>query len=150
MGDAHDTADDRSMSTYRLDRLFAPRSVALVGASPRPTSVGRTILNNLRTGGFAGPIHLVNPRYGEIEGIPAVKSIADLPDAPDVVIIAAPPAEVPGLIAAAGAKGRPAAIVITAGLGHGPGSLSEAADARPAHRACGSSAPTASAFSFLR
>ena len=115
------------MSTYRLDRLFAPRSVALVGASPRPTSVGRTVLNNLRTGGFAGPIQLVNPRYGEIEGVAAVKSIADLPDTPDVVVIAAPPAEVPGLIAAAGAKGIPAAIVITAGLGHGPGSLSEAA-----------------------
>ncbi len=115
------------MSTYRLDHLFAPRSVALVGASPRPTSVGRTILSNLRKGGFAGPIHLVNPRYGEIEGIAAVKSIADLPDIPDVVIIAAPPPQVPGVVAAAGAKGIPAAIVITAGLGHGPGSLSEAA-----------------------
>ena len=55
------------MSTYRLDRLFAPRSVALVGASPRPSSVGRTILNNLQTGGFAGPIQLVNPRYSEID-----------------------------------------------------------------------------------
>src|SRR6478609_8276989 len=115
------------MSTYRLDRLFAPRSVALVGASPRPSSVGRTILNNLRTCGFAGPIRLVNPRYGRIEGVAAVKSIADLPDTPDVVVIAAPPAAVPDLIAAAGAKGIPAAIVITAGLGHGPGSLSDAA-----------------------
>src|SRR6476659_4632172 len=103
------------MSTYRLNRLFAPRSVALVGASPRPSSVGRTILNNLRTGGFAGPIQLVNPHYGEIEGLAAVKSIADLPDAPDVIIIAAPPAEVPDLIAAACTKGIPAAIVITAG-----------------------------------
>ena len=55
------------MSTYRLERLFAPRSVALVGASPRPTSVGRTVLNNMRAGGFAGPIQLVNPRYSEID-----------------------------------------------------------------------------------
>jgi acetyltransferase len=115
------------MSTYRLERLFAPRSVALAGGSPRSRSVGRTILNNLRVGGYAGPIQLVNPRYGEIEGVPAVKSIADLSGAPDVVIIAAPPSEVPGLIAAAGAKGISAAIVITAGLGHGAGSLSEAA-----------------------
>src|SRR6478736_5573745 len=115
------------MSTYRLDHLFAPRSVAVVGASPRPTSVGRTILNNMRTGGFSGSIQLVNPHYSKIEGVPAVKSIADLPDTPDVVVIAAPPSEVPGLIAAAGTKGIPAAIVITAGLGHGSGSLSEAA-----------------------
>src|SRR6187402_2947698 len=103
------------MSTYRLERLFAPRSVALVGASPRPTSVGRTVLNNLCAGGFSGPIQLVNPHYSEIEGVAAVKSIADLLNAPDVAVIAAPPAEVPGLIAAAGTKGIPAAIVITAG-----------------------------------
>ena len=63
------------MSTYRLDRLFAPRSIALVGASPRPTSVGRTILNNVRTGGFAGPIHLVNPHYSEIEGVPQSRAL---------------------------------------------------------------------------
>src|SRR5580765_7450006 len=114
------------MSTYRLDRLFAPRSVALVGASPRPTSVGRTVLNNIRAGGFAGSIQLVNPRHREIEGVAAIKSIDDLPNAPDVVITAPAP-EVPGLISAAGAKGCPAAIVITAGLSHGVGSLSEAA-----------------------
>ena len=75
------------MSTYRLDRLFAPRSVALVGASPRGTSVGRTILDNLRAGGFPGSIHLVNPNYSEIGGIPAVKTIAELSQTPDVVIV---------------------------------------------------------------
>ncbi len=116
------------MSTYRLDRLFAPRSIALIGASPRSTSVGRTILNNVRAGGFAGPIYLVNPHYSEIDGVQSVKSIADLPEAPDVVIIAAPAREVPALIEAAGAKGCPAAIVVTAGLGHGAGSLSEATE----------------------
>jgi acetyltransferase len=116
------------MSTYRLDRLFAPRSVALVGASPRPTSVGRTVLSNIRAGGFAGSIQLVNPRHSEIEGVAAIKSIAALPTVPDVIIITAPAPEVPGLVSAAGAKGCPTAIVITAGLGHGPGSLSEAAE----------------------
>ncbi len=113
------------MSTYRLDRLFAPRSVALVGASPRQTSVGRTILKNLRMGGFQGAIHLVNPHYAELDGVSAVKSIADLPVAPDLVIIAAPPSAVPGLVAAAGDKGCATAIVVTSGLGHGPGSLAE-------------------------
>jgi acetyltransferase len=57
------------MSTYRLENLFAPRSVALVGTSPRERSVGRMILRNLREAGFAGAIELVNPKYSEIEGI---------------------------------------------------------------------------------
>ena len=73
------------MSTYRLDKLLAPRAVALIGASPRPSSVGRMILKNLRDGGFAGAIHLVNPRYDRIEGVAAVKRIEDLPTAPDLV-----------------------------------------------------------------
>jgi acetyltransferase len=62
------------MSTYRLDKLFSPRSVAVVGASPRDTSPGRAVLRNLRAAGFEGSVSLVNPRYGEIEGIKAVNS----------------------------------------------------------------------------
>jgi acetyltransferase len=50
------------MSTYRLDKLFSPRSVAVVGASPRDSSAGHAVLRNLRRGGFAGAIGLVNPR----------------------------------------------------------------------------------------
>ena len=57
------------MSTYRLDRLLAPRSVALVGASPREGSLGRAILRNLREAGFPGPIDLVNPHHAAIDGI---------------------------------------------------------------------------------
>ena len=57
------------MSTYRLDNLFSPRSVALIGASPRPTSPGRAILRNLRRADFKGSVHLINPHYDEIEGI---------------------------------------------------------------------------------
>jgi acetyltransferase len=114
------------MSTYRLDKLLAPRAVALVGASPRPTSVGRMILKNLREAGFAGPIALVNPKYPEIDGVRAVKDIADLSAPLDLVIVAAPPPAVPGIVATAAARGCQAAIIITAGLGHGPGSLAEA------------------------
>ena len=113
------------MSTYRLDELFAPRTVALIGASPRPASVGRMILKNLRDGGFDGAIHLVNPRYDRIEGVAAVKRIDDLPTAPDLVIVTAPAREVAEVIAAAGARNCGAAIIISAGLGHGPGSLAD-------------------------
>jgi acetyltransferase len=113
------------MSTYRLDKLFSPRSVALIGASPRPTSPGRAVLRNLRSAGFEGPIHLVNPHYDEIEGVRSVRSLDELVDAPDLIVIAVPPQVVPAIVAAAGEKGTAAGIIITAGLGHGPGSLAE-------------------------
>jgi acetyltransferase len=116
------------MSTYRLDCIFNPRSVALIGGSPRKYSVGGAVLRNLCRAGFGGAIGLVNPHHKSIEGITAVKTVSDLADPPDLAVIAAPPAIVPGLIAGLGSKGCAAAIVLTAGLGHGPGSLSEAAE----------------------
>jgi acetyltransferase len=67
------------MSTYRLDRLFAPRSIAVVGGSPRYTSPGRAVLKNLRSGGFAGAVHLVNPHYESIEGSPRSNPMARYP-----------------------------------------------------------------------
>jgi len=122
------------MTTYRLDRMFAPRSVAVVGASPREHSVGRKILRNLKAANFAGPIHLVNPNYAEIEGVTTTRSTADLPET-DLLVITSPPATVPQIIAHAGARGCASAVVITAGLGTGEGSLAEAAvQAAGAHR----------------
>ena len=114
------------MSSYRFDRLFEPRSIALVGASPREKSVGRLILRNLRDAGFAGTIQLVNPNHPEIEGIAAVKSPDALPVAPDLAVIASPPPTIPAAVAALAAKGCAVGIIITSGLGHGPGSLAEA------------------------
>jgi acetyltransferase len=111
------------MSTYRLEKLFSPRSVAVIGASPRATSPGRAVLRNLKTAGFAGPVHLVNPHYAAIDDVLAVKSFAELPQVPDLVVIAVPPPGVPAIVAAAAEAGSAAAIIITAGLGHGPSSL---------------------------
>ncbi|HZW54529.1 MAG TPA: acetate--CoA ligase family protein, partial [Candidatus Elarobacter sp.] len=116
-----------AMSTYRLDRLFAPRSVAIVGASLRERSLGRTVLRNVIGGGFPGRVHLVNPDHAQIDGVAAVASLAALPEAPDLAVVAVPPPAVPETVAAAAAKGVAAAIIITAGLGHGPGSLAEEA-----------------------
>ena len=116
------------MSTYNLDKLFSPRSIAVVGASPRKTSSGRAVVENLLRAGFPGPIHVVNPHYDAIEGVHAVKSYEALPEAPDVAVIAVPPAAVPDAVAAAARKGTAAGIIVTAGLGHGPGSLAELAE----------------------
>src|SRR5215471_7710296 len=114
------------MSTYRLDQLLSPRSVAVVGASPRVTSAGHAVLRNLRAAGFQGKLDLVNPHYSEIDGLRSVNSVLDLVEAPDLVAIAVPAQEVPNVVAAAAEKGAAAAIIITAGLGHGPGSLADA------------------------
>lgn len=113
------------MSTYRFDRLFEPQSIALLGASPREKSVGRMILKNLRDGGYQGSLQLVNPDHAEIDGTAAVKSVDALPAVPDVAVIAVPPPAVPETVAKLAAKGCAAAVVITSGLGRGPGSLAE-------------------------
>src|SRR4051812_17903599 len=115
------------MSPYRLDKLFAPRSVVIVGASRREGSLGRTILRNVREGGFLGTVQVVNPRYPDIDGVPCLPRMEDVAGAPDLVVVCVPPASVLGVVEAAGAKGAAAAIVITAGLGHGPGSIAEEA-----------------------
>lgn len=65
------------MSTYRLNTLFAPRSVAVVGASPREKSTGRAVLRNLQRGNFQGDIHLVNPNYNSIDGVQPSKAMTD-------------------------------------------------------------------------
>jgi acetyltransferase len=115
------------MSTYRLDRLLSPRSIALVGADPREGSLGYAILRNLRKEAFPGPIGLVTPHHATIEGMRCVPQIGDLPEPPDLVIVAVPPPDVPAVVETAGERGAAAAIVIPAGLGAGPGSLAEAA-----------------------
>jgi acetyltransferase len=115
------------MSTYRLDKLFAPRSVALVGASAREGALGRTVLTNLREAGFPGPVLLVNPKYRKIDGEPCAARIEDLAPVPDLIVITTPPAAVPRIVASAGRKGAGAAVIVTAGLGHGKASLAEAA-----------------------
>ena len=86
------------MSTYRLKNLLAPRSVALVGASPRHGSVGRAILNNIRRAQFNGEFGLVNPRYPEIDGVAASDSIEKLAFTPELVVITAPARSIAGLI----------------------------------------------------
>jgi acetyltransferase len=105
------------MSIRHLEQLLSPRSVAVFGASDRPGSVGATVWNNLAAGGFQGPLWAVNPRRPALAGGPAVASLEELPQAPDLAVICTPPDTVVGLIAALGRAGTRAAIVMTAGLG---------------------------------
>ncbi|MBV9828487.1 MAG: bifunctional acetate--CoA ligase family protein/GNAT family N-acetyltransferase [Alphaproteobacteria bacterium] len=105
------------MSVRYLDRLFAPRSVALIGATDRTGSLGAVALRNLRRAGFRGELMLVNPHHAQIDGIPVYSDIASLPRTPDLALIATPPATLPGLVAQLGERGTRGAAVITAGFG---------------------------------
>lgn len=105
------------MSIRNLDAIFAPRSIALIGASTRPNSVGAVLGRNLLRGGFTGPILPVHPREAAIEGVLAYRNVASLPVAPDLAVLATPPDTLPGLIAELGARGTRAAVVLTAGFG---------------------------------
>lgn len=106
------------MSIRNLKYLFQPKSIAVIGASNKPRSVGATVLQNLVIGGFAGPIMPVNPKYvnDELTGLEVYARVAQLPATPELAVICTPPKTVPGLISELGARGTKAAIVLTAGL----------------------------------
>ena len=112
-------AAESAMTVRNLNHLCKPGSVVLIGASDDPRSVGGVLARNLRDGGFAGRIMLVNPSHAEIEGEPCHPDVASLPATPDLAVVATPPATLPGIIATLGARGTKAAVVITAGLGEG-------------------------------
>ena len=116
------------MSTYCVKNLLSPRSVALVGASPRQGSVGRAILGNIRKAQFKGKFGLVNPNHAEIDGVKSAGSLAKLTFVPELVILTVPAKSIPGLIDEAGRCGAAGAIIVSAGLGHGPGSLADMAE----------------------
>ncbi len=125
-----------------LHRLFRPEHVAVVGASERPGSYGAQVLLNLTAIGFPGQVWGVNPNRQAVLGYPCVPSLADLPVAPDAVVVAIPAAGVPEVVEAAGALGCGGAVVFSAGFREAEGgaelqrALTEAA-ARHALPVCG-------------
>ena len=105
------------MSVRNLDVLFRPRSIALVGASKEPRSIGAVLAHNLFNAGFDGPIMPVNPHEVAIEGVLTYPSIDKLPLVPDLAVIATPPPTVPQIVADLGARGTRAVVIISAGFG---------------------------------
>ncbi|MBF0132230.1 MAG: bifunctional acetate--CoA ligase family protein/GNAT family N-acetyltransferase [Magnetococcales bacterium] len=104
------------MSIKYLKSMFKPSSVAVLGASNRPGSIGSLICRNLIQGGFNGPIMPVNPKHESVGGIFAYPSVEALPKIPDLAVICTPPKTVPKLIEKLIQREVRAAIVITAGL----------------------------------
>lgn len=97
-----------------LDALFSPSSIAVIGASETPGSVGESLLRNLSV--FEGKVFPVNPRHATIKGVEAYPDLAAIPETVDLAIIATPAASVPGVIRDCVKAGLPAAIVISAGF----------------------------------
>ncbi len=114
------------MIDHALDSFFAPRSVAVVGASNDADSVGHALLKNLlfggmhesdRSQGFAGPVYAVNRKGGEILGQRVYCDLGDIGEPIDLVMIAIPPRFVKGVVEDAGKLGAKGVIVISAGFG---------------------------------
>src|SRR5881275_650619 len=82
-----------------LDAIFAPRTVAVIGATETAGSVGRTVLWNLISNPFGGTVFPVNPKRANVMGIKAYPTIADVPAAVDLAVIVTPAATVPEVIA---------------------------------------------------
>jgi acetyltransferase len=104
------------MTIRNLEHCLRPRSVAVIGASGEPGSVGHTLTQNILTSEFQGSVYLVNPHHATIDGHKCFKSVAALPEAPELAVIATPPDTLPALIGELGKKGTRAAVVITAGF----------------------------------
>jgi acetyltransferase len=99
-----------------LDPILSPKTIAVIGATERKRSVGRTVMTNLIEGGFPGKIFPVNPIQETILGRPAYPNVAALPEVPDLAVIITPPKTVPGILKECAAAGIHGVIIISAGF----------------------------------
>src|SRR3984885_14857168 len=113
---ADPSSDVYRSETHPLDSLFLPKSVAVIGASERPGSVGRSVLWNLLSSPFGGTVFPVNAKRSNVLGIKAYPSLRDLPDKVDLVVVVTPADTVPEIIAESVELAIPAGIVISAGF----------------------------------
>ena len=107
---------DRTAACAAVSSFLEPRSVAVVGASRRPHSVGNAVLRNIVEGGFTGAVHPVNSRATSVEGIPAHPSVRDIPGDVDLAVVAVPAAAVVETARGCAEKGVRALVVLSAGF----------------------------------
>ena len=99
-----------------MNRIMKPDAVAVIGASAEAGKIGNSVMKNLINGGYAGAIYPIHPKAVEIEGIPAFKSVKDVPGVVDVAVFAIPAAFVPGALRECGEKGVAGAVLIPSGF----------------------------------
>ncbi|MDR5807482.1 GNAT family N-acetyltransferase [Caballeronia sp. LZ019] len=100
------------MTVRNLDILFAPKSIAVIGASPRVGTIGEMVWERARCAGFEGPIWPVNPRHESLNGVRVYKDVQDLPDAPSVAVLCTRPQTWPSLVEALGRRGTKAVVIV--------------------------------------
>ncbi len=110
------TLDILRYSHRPLEPIFSPRTVAVIGATEREGSVGRTILRNLLNNPFGGIVYPVNPKRSSVLGVRAYPDIAAVPDAVDLAVIVTPAQTVPGVVRECVEAGVKGAIIISAGF----------------------------------
>ena len=99
-----------------LEALFAPKSIAVIGASNRQGSVGRAVFTNILLNEYTGTVYPVNPKDRSISGVRSYPSIGDLPESVDVAVVVVPAAVVPAVTEECGKKGVKGLIIISAGF----------------------------------
>ena len=107
---------ERRADIASLRHVLAPESIVVIGASRQRGTVGRAIVDNLRTGGYAGRLYVVNPRARQIGGERCLPSVRDLPEPADLAVIAVPAAAVLDVAEQCGRRGVRSLVVITSGL----------------------------------
>ncbi|MDA2808938.1 acetate--CoA ligase family protein [Nocardiopsis suaedae] len=99
-----------------MERVFRPRSIAVVGASNEAGKIGNSVMRNIVDGGFAGEVYPVNPKADEVYGLRAYASVGDIPGGIDVAVFAIPAQFVAGALEEVGAKGAAGAVLIPSGF----------------------------------
>jgi len=102
--------------SVELEELFLPRSVAVIGASNRPGTVGTTLFRNILQAGFKGVAYPVNPSWPSVSGVHCYKDVASLPEVPELGVVIVPAPLVAGVITELGKAGTQGVIVISSGF----------------------------------
>ncbi|MGH8919763.1 MAG: GNAT family N-acetyltransferase, partial [Actinomycetes bacterium] len=108
---------ERRAAAASVARLLRPRTIAVIGASRRPGSVGQVLFRNLLAGGFTGPVYPVNPAARSVASVKAYPNVGDVPDDVDLAVVAVPAWAVPGVVDECGAKRVGGLVVVSGGFG---------------------------------
>src|SRR5512136_983548 len=101
------------MDIHKLDRIFKPQRIALIGVTINPNSVGGKVLSNLVGGGFRGVVYPVNPEAEAVMGIPCYPDLGSLPRTPDLGVICSPASRVPQIVRDCGEAGIGGVIILS-------------------------------------
>lgn len=103
-------------SLQQLDRLFKPKTIAVIGGSVREQAVGYTVVKNILEAGYKGSVYVVNPKYNEVQGQPCVRNINRVPVIVDLAVITTPARTIPAIVEECGEAGVGGVVIISAGF----------------------------------